>query len=156
MSVDIVRMQGALAGLPAFSIAPPLDVAVLQPYIPPLLHALLTYSDPGDDTVWLQALRDCKRLGLCVTVEAFESVDPWMLEASRIVLYTQHLRVIDPATEIVFMTEDPPVGFRPAPVHLATAPILWWHKPKASLSEIASLPTGMRLWFPLHPARVAP
>lgn len=115
--------------------------------IPPLTHITLRLTSKNvSDAEVFSFIQDAHRLSLVVSAECFQTIPAWAAAADQTILFTRNTSERQAASVIVFVTEKPPVSWRPSPVHLGHPPLLFWSSPKATLSEVLSLPTTMRLW----------
>jgi hypothetical protein len=145
---------GPLAGLPTISLTlhegetmPSLEhvAKTIEPYIPPVMHFTLRLENPKS-TEALMLVQELLRRSLHVSVEALGRVEPWMLGCSSIFLFTQDHLCKEHAQHIIFLTDEPPVRWRPDPWHLAKGTATYWSCRSVTAERFARLPTGMRLW----------
>ena len=122
----------------------------LSPYIPPILRFRIGASSGGDPSSLIALIRILQEEGLYVDVEAFVVVEDWMRAANHITLFTRDMREAQAAHSIVFMVL--PSRFRPSPRQINLGSTFYWlPSDPPSAEDIASLPTGMRLWFAIKP-----
>ena len=147
---------GPLAGLPTFILTvakgdplPSLDYLnkEIEPYIPPIMHFILRLESPKT-TDALSLVQSLLFHSLHVSVEAFGTVDPWMLGCSSTFLFTEDHMTKEHAHNIIFVTDEPPTRWRPDPWHVSKGTALYWYQRGANRQDVARLPTGMRLWWP--------
>jgi hypothetical protein len=154
LSITTIK-GGPLSGLPTFllHLEEGEDIArvgaimaSIEPFIPPITSFTIAdqagHVDAAKLLVLIQALR---ARGLMVLVNAVKHTEEWM-ENTTVTLFTDDQMTKEWAHVMVFISNVPPLLWRPSPAHVARPPLLYWFRKDATLDQVAKMPTGMRLW----------